>query len=233
MAVAAEAEAGRVAPAGRGGSTAHRRGGEPGPRGEGGGGHRRLPRPVSYTPLTEEEDSSTSPPSRRRAGCPSSSTTTGDHPFPLHPGLIGRLAGLPGVVAAKCPGPAPAVAALTVAELRGAVPRGVPPRLQRRLERTEALMRASAWYGVAAGLFPRPCLEIVRAVEAGMPTGVAPSTRRWRPSGTCSSPFEPADRLRARRGSGPRPSGAAPPDPAPAGAGADAGPGHGAGDGAA
>ena len=88
--------------------------------------------------------------------------------FRFTPALIGRLARLPGVVAAKCPGPAPEDAARTVAALREAVPEGFPLGFSGDWNATEALIAGgSAWYSVAAGLFPKPCAAIVRAVQAG------------------------------------------------------------------
>lgn len=125
--------------------------------------------PVSYAPLTEEEVFVHFATVAEEGGLP---LVIYDNPATTHfrftPALVGRLAGLPGVVAAKCPGPAPAEAARTVAELRGAVPEGFPLGFSGDWNATEALIAGGvAWYGVAAGLFPRPCLEIVRAVQAG------------------------------------------------------------------
>jgi 4-hydroxy-tetrahydrodipicolinate synthase len=88
--------------------------------------------------------------------------------FRFSPSLVGRIARLPGIVAAKCAAPEPAAAAPAVAALREAVPAGFPIGFSGDWNVTEALVAGgAAWFSVAAGLFPRPCLDIVRAVEAG------------------------------------------------------------------
>ena len=125
--------------------------------------------PVSYTPLTDDEVFRHF---EAVAGEGGLRLVIYDNPATTHfrftPDLIGRLARLPGVVAAKCPGPAPAEAVQTVADLRAAVPEGFPLGFSGDWNATEALIAGGiAWYGVAAGLFPRPCLEIVQAVRAG------------------------------------------------------------------
>ena len=125
--------------------------------------------PVSYTPLTEDEVFAHFATVAGAGGLP---LVIYDNPATTHfrftPALIGRLARLPGVVAAKCPGPAPEDAAGTVAALRAAVPEGFPLGFSGDWNATEALIAGGrAWYSVAAGLFPKPCLAIVRAVQAG------------------------------------------------------------------
>lgn len=125
--------------------------------------------PVSYTPLTEDEVFAHFATVAEEGGLP---VVIYDNPATTHfrvtPALLGRLGRLPGVVAAKCPGPAPEAAAATVAELRAALPEEVALGFSGDWNATEALIAGGvAWYGVAAGLFPKPCLEIVRAVQAG------------------------------------------------------------------
>jgi 4-hydroxy-tetrahydrodipicolinate synthase len=125
--------------------------------------------PVSYTPLTEEEVHAHFAAVAGEGGLP---LVIYDNPATTHfrftPALIGRLARLPGVVAAKCTGPAPEAAGETVAALRAAVPDGFPVGFSGDWNATEALIAGgAAWYSVAAGLFPGPCLAIVRAVQAG------------------------------------------------------------------
>jgi 4-hydroxy-tetrahydrodipicolinate synthase len=125
--------------------------------------------PVSYTPLTEDEVVTHFATVAEEGGLP---LVIYDNPATTHfiftPALIGRLARLPGVVAAKCPGPAPEAAAATVEGLRAAVPEGFPLGFSGDWNAAEALIAGGvAWYGVAAGLFPEPCLSIVRAVQAG------------------------------------------------------------------
>jgi 4-hydroxy-tetrahydrodipicolinate synthase len=125
--------------------------------------------PVSYTPLTDEEVVAHFATVAEQGGLP---LVIYDNPATTHfrftPALVGRLARLPGVVAAKCPGPPAEVAAATVAELHAAMPESFPLGFSGDWNATEALIAGGvAWYSVAAGLFPRPCLEIVRAVQAG------------------------------------------------------------------
>ncbi len=125
--------------------------------------------PVSYTPLTEDEVFAHFAAVAGEGGLP---LVIYDNPATTHfrftPALLGRLARLPGVVAAKCPGPAPEDAAATVTDLRDALPDGFPLGFSGDWNATGAMLAGGvAWYSVAAGLFPKPCLEIVRAVQAG------------------------------------------------------------------
>jgi len=133
------------------------------------GAHVGLLAPVSYTPLTEDEVFAHFAAVAEEGGLP---LVIYDNPATTHfrftPALIGRLARLPGVVAAKCPGPPPEEAAQTLARLREAVPEGFPLGFSGDWNATEALIAGGgAWYSVAAGLYPEPCLAIVRAVQAG------------------------------------------------------------------
>ncbi|GJE36241.1 dihydrodipicolinate synthase family protein [Methylobacterium persicinum] len=125
--------------------------------------------PMSYTPLTEVEVFAHFATVAEEGGLP---LVIYDNPATTHfrftPALLGRIARLPGVAAAKCPGPAAEAAAETVAELRAALPAEAALGFSGDWNATEAMIAGGvAWYSVAAGLFPRPCLEIVRAVQAG------------------------------------------------------------------
>jgi 4-hydroxy-tetrahydrodipicolinate synthase len=125
--------------------------------------------PVSYTPLTEAEVFAHFEAVAGKGGLPlviyDNPTTT--H-FRFSPELIGRIARLPGVVAAKCPAPEPTAAAAGLAALRAAVPRDFTLGVSGDWNATEALIvGANAWFSVAAGLFPRACGAIVRAAQAG------------------------------------------------------------------
>ncbi len=72
------------------------------------------------------------------------------------------------MIAAKCSAPGPDAAAAGVAVLRAAVPTGFPVGFSGDWNAAEALIAGgAAWFSVAAGLFPRACLAIVRAAEAG------------------------------------------------------------------
>ena len=124
---------------------------------------------VSYTPLTEDEVFRHVDTVAGESGLP---LVIYDNPATTHfrftPALIGRLARLPGIVAAKCPAPEPAVAASGVAALRDAVPEDFPVGFSGDWNATEALIAGgAAWYCVAGGLFPERCMGIVRAVRAG------------------------------------------------------------------
>ncbi|MDP4026385.1 dihydrodipicolinate synthase family protein [Methylobacterium sp. NEAU 140] len=125
--------------------------------------------PVSYTPLTEDEVVAHFAAVADGSGLP---LVVYDNPGTTHfrftPALLGRLARLPGIVAAKCPAPEPSGAAETVAALRAAVPDGFPVGFSGDWNVTAALLvGGDGWYSVAAGLFPRTCRAITRAAQAG------------------------------------------------------------------
>ena len=125
--------------------------------------------PMSYTPLTEAEVVTHFEAVAGEGGLPlviyDNPTTT--H-FRFSPALIGRIARLPGVVAAKCPAPEPDAAAAGLAALRTAAPADFPIGVSGDWNAAEALIAGgAAWFSVAAGLFPQACLAIVRAAEAG------------------------------------------------------------------
>ena len=87
--------------------------------------------------------------------------TTG---FTFSPALIARLSRVPGIQAAKVP--APGAAAL--AELRAGCAPGFRVGCSVDARAAEALLAgADAWHGVAAGLFPRSCLDVAKAARAG------------------------------------------------------------------
>lgn len=125
--------------------------------------------PVSYTPLTDDEVFRHFEAVAGEGGLP---LVIYDNPATTHfrfsPDLIGRIARLPGVVAAKCPAPAPEAAAAGVKALRDAVPAGFPLGVSGDWNATAALIAGgTAWFSVAGGLFPKTCLAITRAVQAG------------------------------------------------------------------
>jgi 4-hydroxy-tetrahydrodipicolinate synthase len=124
---------------------------------------------MSYTPLTDDEVFAHFEAVAGEGGLP---LVIYDNPATTHfrfsPALIGRIARLPGVVAAKCPAPDPAAAAAGVAALREAVPPAFPIGFSGDWNVTESLIAGgAAWFSVAGGLFPKACSAIVRAVEAG------------------------------------------------------------------
>jgi len=88
--------------------------------------------------------------------------------FTVSSALLARLAEIPNVVAVKNPAPA----AADVAAYHRSAAEVVDPDFSLGYSgdwnATEALITGGrAWYSVAGGLFPRPCLRIARAVQAG------------------------------------------------------------------
>lgn len=130
---------------------------------------------VSYTPLTEDEVFAHVAAVAGESGLP---LCLYDNPGTTHfrftPALIGRLARLPGVVALKSPAPEASGMAAHHGALGAAVPEGFSIGYSGDWNAAEALLAGGqAWYSVAAGLFPEPCLRIARAALAGD----APSAR--------------------------------------------------------
>lgn len=125
--------------------------------------------PMSYTPLTEDEVFEHFSTVAGRSGLPLHIyDNPGTTNFRFTPGLVGRLAQVPGIVALKSPAPEPALVADHLAALRGRVPEGFPLGASVDWHAAEALLAgAEAWYSVAGGLVPEPCLAIVRAVQRG------------------------------------------------------------------
>lgn len=124
---------------------------------------------VSYTPLTDDEVFEHFQTVARESGLP---ICIYDNPGTTHfqftPALIGRLGRVDGIVAVK----SPALDASTVAghlrELRAVVPDGVALGYSADWNCTEALLAgADAWYSVVAGIFPKVCVDIVRAATSG------------------------------------------------------------------
>jgi 4-hydroxy-tetrahydrodipicolinate synthase len=124
---------------------------------------------VSYTPLTDDEVFEHFQTVARESGLP---ICIYDNPGTTHfqftPALIGRLGRVDGIVAVK----SPALDASTVAghlrELRAVVPDGVALGYSADWNCTEALLAgADTWYSVVAGIFPKICVDIVRAATSG------------------------------------------------------------------
>jgi 4-hydroxy-tetrahydrodipicolinate synthase len=88
--------------------------------------------------------------------------------FKFTPELVGRIARIPGVAAVKGASQPAAQAADHHRLLHDAVPPGFSVGYSGDWNATEALIAGGdAWYCVAAGLFPKACLAIVRAAQAG------------------------------------------------------------------
>lgn len=123
---------------------------------------------VSYAPLTEDEVFAHVSTVAEESGLP---ICLYDNPATTHfrftPALVGRLARVPGIVALKSPAPEPEAVAAHHATLRAAVPDGFSIGYSGDWNAAEALLAGgAAWYSVAAGLFPEPCLALARAGDA-------------------------------------------------------------------
>jgi 4-hydroxy-tetrahydrodipicolinate synthase len=129
--------------------------------------------PVSYTPLGDDEVFEHFATIAGAGGLP---LCIYDNPGTTHfrfsAALIGRLAGVPGIVAAKCPAPEGAAAAGRLAELRRHVPEGFSLGCSGDWSSVEALLAgADAWHSVVAGFFPRVGVDRVRMVGNGVAAG--------------------------------------------------------------
>jgi 4-hydroxy-tetrahydrodipicolinate synthase len=121
--------------------------------------------PVSYTPLSEDEVFAHTVAVADGSGLP---LCVYDNPATTHfrftPALLARLAAVPGITAVKSPGAGPAEVAAHLAGLRPQVPAGFDLGISGDGFAAEALLAgADTWYAVAAGLFPRVCLDVTRA----------------------------------------------------------------------
>lgn len=125
--------------------------------------------PVSYTPLTDEEVFEHFSAIATGSGLP---ICIYDNPGTTHfrftPSLVGRLAQVPGIRALKSPAPDSDAVAGQLDALRRAVPAEFRLGFSGDWNAAEAVLAGGeAWYSVAAGLFPEPCLAILRAARAG------------------------------------------------------------------
>jgi 4-hydroxy-tetrahydrodipicolinate synthase len=125
--------------------------------------------PVSYTPLTEDEVFEHFRVVAETSKLPiviyDNFATT--H-FKFTPDLVGRIARIPGVVAVKGTSPEASLAADHLKQMRAAVPSGFSVGYAGDWNSMETLLAGGdAWYCVAAGLFPKSCLAITRAAQAG------------------------------------------------------------------
>jgi len=133
------------------------------------GAHAVLLAPVSYTPLTDEEVAEHFTVVASEVGLPlcvyNNPTTT--H-FTFSDTLLARLSQIPNIVAAKNPAPAGDRTDREIANLRAHVSPGFSLGYSGDWRAAEALIAGGdAWYSVAAGLFPKPCLDLVEAVDRG------------------------------------------------------------------
>ncbi|ABY29108.1 dihydrodipicolinate synthase family protein [Methylorubrum extorquens] len=124
---------------------------------------------ISYTPLTDEEVFEHFSAIATGSGLP---ICIYDNPGTTHfrftPSLVGRLAQVPGIRALKSPAPDSDAVAGQLDALRRAVPAEFRLGFSGDWNAAEAVLAGGeAWYSVAAGLFPEPCLAILRAARAG------------------------------------------------------------------
>ncbi len=139
--------------------------------------------PVSYTPLNQEEVFTHFRTVAEAVGLP---LCLYDNPATTHfsftNDLIARLSRLPDICAIKMPAPqAGAVGAQLRATRAGTSP-GFSVGLSVDWHATEGLLAgADAWYSVAAGLFPAPCLEIMAAARRADAAGARALDARLRP----------------------------------------------------
>jgi 4-hydroxy-tetrahydrodipicolinate synthase len=133
------------------------------------GAHAVLLAPVSYTPLTDEEVAEHFTTVASEVGLPlcvynNPSTTH----FTFSDTLLARLSHIPNIVAAKNPAPTGDQMGPEIAGLRARVSPGFSLGYSGDWRAAEALIAGGdAWYSVLAGLFPRPCLDLVRAIDRG------------------------------------------------------------------
>jgi 4-hydroxy-tetrahydrodipicolinate synthase len=125
--------------------------------------------PMSYTPLTEREVEVHFTAVADAVGLP---LCIYDNPATTHfaftPALVGRLSRHPSIVAVKAPSAEAAAMPDRLAALRAAVSEDFDIGFSGDWNAAEALIAGgAAWYSVVGGLFPEPCLTIVRAAQAG------------------------------------------------------------------
>ena len=125
--------------------------------------------PVSYTPLSDDEVFGLFETVAAELDIPICIyNNPGTTHFTFSLDLIGRLSALPGIIGVKNPVPDPQKVAQQHAALKARVPADFSLGYSGDWNASEALLAGGqAWYSVAAGLFPRQCLAIVRAAQAG------------------------------------------------------------------
>lgn len=125
--------------------------------------------PVSYTPLNSEEVfqhyASVAGATRLPLCIYNNPTTT--H-FTFNVALIERLAKIDNIVAIKYPGAPASEMPSVIKPLRDAVSADFSVGFSGDWNAANALVAGGdAWYSVAGGLLPVPCLELTRAAQAG------------------------------------------------------------------
>ncbi|WP_323014498.1 dihydrodipicolinate synthase family protein [Devosia sp.] len=123
----------------------------------------------SYTPLTEDEVFEHVSAVAGESGL---ALVLYDNPSTTHfaftPGLVARLAQVPGIVAIKNPAWTAQDAPGLLARQRALVPAGFSIGCSGDWLASETMIAgADAWYSVLGGLFPHICLKIIRAARDG------------------------------------------------------------------
>ncbi len=139
--------------------------------------------PVSYTPLNHEEVFTHYRTVAEAVGLP---LCIYDNPATTHftftAELIMRLSRLPNLCGIKMPAPPADAADDQLRTLRAGTPAGFSLGYSVDWNATGGLLAgADAWYSVAAGLFPGPCLEIMAAVRRADGAGARALDARLRP----------------------------------------------------
>jgi 4-hydroxy-tetrahydrodipicolinate synthase len=139
--------------------------------------------PVSYTPLTDDEVFTHFETVAAASDLPLCIyNNPGTTHFTFSPALVARLSRVPHVAAVKNPAPVAAAAQGEVASLRGLVAPGFSLGYSTDWNAAGAMIAGGdAWYSVAGGLFPVPCLEILAAIAAGNPDEARRLDLRLRP----------------------------------------------------
>ncbi len=125
--------------------------------------------PVSYTPLNDDEVFEHFATVARATDLPLCIyNNPGTTHFTFSAGLIGRLSQVPHVHAVKNPAPAAEAVPAHLGSLRAVVPGGFALGYSVDWHAAEALIAGGeAWYSVLGGLFPEPCIRILKAVQNG------------------------------------------------------------------
>ena len=125
--------------------------------------------PVSYTPLLDDEVFAHFETVAREGGLPLVIyNNPGTTHFTFTTDLLARLSRVPGIVAVKNPAPAAEAVPAHLQALRAAAAPGFSLGYSVDAHAAEALLAGgAAWYSVAGGLFPQPCMAIVAEAQAG------------------------------------------------------------------
>ncbi len=139
--------------------------------------------PVSYTPLTGDEVFVHFAAVAQAVRLP---LCVYDNPgtthFSFDAALVGRLSRLEQIEAVKTPAPAADLVPANLGALRDAAVAGFSVGYSVDWHATAALRAGGdAWYSVAGGLFPKPCLQIVDALARGDTALAAALDARLRP----------------------------------------------------